>query len=310
MTAPTVRGLFARALPALGALAFCALAAGSARAATGRVTIEVNGQKREATIVERARLKRAPRPTIIVLRAAGGGARRAGLSRVDRFLGFDDAAGVGVALAFPSAVGNRWQFDPGKNDDVAMVRALAARLVADGVADRRRIYLAGVSSGGLLALRVLCDGADYLAGAAVLIANAPASVAGACKPAKPIPFMLMAGTADPLMPFQGGDAKLADYKGEVVSADATLALATTANGCGKTRSTEELPDKDVKDGSRVVVEKQAGCKAPVELFRIEGGGHTLPGRPVRADRGAALGARNNDVDTPRLVVDFLRRSAR
>ncbi len=307
MTVPPARGLFAASMLVAGALVLGL--SNPARAATGRVTIEVGGQKRQATIVERSRLKRAPRPTIIVLRASGAGARRAGLSRIDRFLGLDEAAGVGTVLAFPSAIGRRWQIE-GKDDDAAMVRALAARLVADGLADKKRIYLAGVSSGALMATRIVCDGADYLAGAAALIGTAPAGVAASCKPAKPIPFLLLAGTADPLTPYQGGPSKLEDFKGDVASAEATLAPFAAAADCGKTHSTDELPNKDANDGSRVVVEKFQGCKAPVELYRIVGGGHALPGRPARSDRGAAIGARNNDIDTARVLVDFFRRAAR
>ncbi len=287
---------------------FVALTSG-ALAATGRITVDVNGQKRAATIVEHSRLKRAPRPTIIVLRNGAGAARRAGLSRIDRFLGLDDAAGPATVLAFPSPQENAWRLGADKSDD-AMVRALAAKLVADGIADRRRIYLAGVSSGGLLALRILCDGADYLAGAAILIANAPTAVAGACKPARPIPLFFMTGTADPLMPFAGGEAKLIDFKGEVVSAEATLAPFAAAAACGKNKASQELPDRDPTDGSRVVVEHFYNCKTPLEIWRVDGGGHALPGRPVRADRGAVIGARNNAIDTARVLIVFFRRAGR
>ena len=300
-----------RTLPRVGGAALAALLAltSGALAATGRITVDVNGQKRAATIVEHARLKRAPRPTIIVLRNGAGAARRIGLSRVDRFLGLDDAAGPATVLAFPFPQDSAWRLDADKSDD-AMVRALAAKLVADGIADRRRIYLAGVSSGGLLALRILCDGADYIAGAAVLIANAPTAVASACKPARPIPFLFLTGTADPLMPFNGGETKLVDFKGEVVSAEATVAPFAAAASCGKNKASQEMPDRDRTDGSRVVVEHFYDCKTPVEIWRVDGGGHALPGRPIRADRGAIIGARNNDIDTSRVLIDFFRRVGR
>jgi polyhydroxybutyrate depolymerase len=244
-----------------------------------------------------------------VLRNGAGATRRAGLSRIDRFLGLDEAAGPATVLAFASSQDNAWKLGADKSDE-GMVRALAAKLVADGIADRRRIYLAGVSSGGLLALRILCDGADYLAGAAVLIANAPTAVASGCKPARPIPFFFMAGTADPLMPFTGGEAKLVDFKGEVVSAEATVAPFAAAAECGKNKATQDMPDRDPTDGSRVVVEHFYDCKAPLEIWRIDGGGHALPGRPVRADRGAIIGARNNDIDASRVLIDFFRRAGR
>ncbi len=312
MTVPPARGFFPRFCLA-AALAVNGLVAGGpfANAATGRVTVDVEGVKRSATLVEHSRLKRAPRTMVIVLRGAAAGGRRAGLSRIDRFLGLDEvASSAGTVLVFPSAAENQWAIDTGRGADVAFIRALAAKLVADGVADKRRIYLAGVSSGGLLALRVLCEGADYLAGAAVLLANMPTTMAGKCKPARPMALFTLNGTADPLMPYQGGAAKLADFKDEVVSAEATLAPFAAIAECGKSRTSPELPDKDPNDGSRVVVEHLVGCKTPLEVYRIDGGGHALPGRPIRADRGAIVGALNNDMDTSRALMDFIRRASR
>ena len=292
------------------AVACASFAPTRARAAGGLFVVDVNGQKRTATVLERSRLKRAPRTTIIVLRGGESRARRSGLSRVDRFLGLDTFAGAGIVLAFPTAVDSRWSIDGGKADDVAFVRALATRLVAEGVADKRRIFIAGVSSGGVMALRILCDGGDYLSGGAVMIANLPTDLAASCKPSRPRAMFMLNGTADPLMPYQGGPAKLADFKGDVVSVDDTLAPFLAANDCGKTRTSQDVADKDKNDGSRVVIERPVGCKAPIEIFRVDGGGHSLPGRPIRADRGAAIGARNNDIDTARALIDFVRRAAR
>lgn len=283
----------------------------AALAATGRVMVDIGGQKRQATLVEHSRLKRAPRATVIVLRGAAGASRRAGLSRVDRFFGLDDATiSGGMVMAFPTPLDNKWGVDPARTDDVAFIRALIAKLVADGVADKRRVYLAGVSSGGLLALRIACENADALAGIAVMIANMPSSLAKTCKPSRPTAFFALNGTSDPMMPYQGGAAKLDDFTDEVVSAEATVAPFAAAAECGKNRASHELPDKDPNDGSKVVVEHLVGCKAPFELYRIDGGGHALPGRPIRADRGAVIGARNNDIDTARALMDFFRRASR
>ncbi len=305
------REILTRLLPAVAACVLGFAVARPAIAATGRVAIDVGGQRRIATVIETVRLKRAPRPAIIVLRGEPAGPRRNGLARADRFLGLDDMAAVsGAVVAFPLAAGGKWDLGANGDRDAAFVRALAAKLVADGIADRRRVYLVGVSSGGLLALRILCGGADYVAGAAVLIANMPASFAPACKPARPIPFFMLSGDADPLMPYKGGVANLADFKEPVVSANDTAAPFLAAADCGKTRTSRELPDKDPRDGTRVVVEHPVGCKAAIDIYHVEGGGHVLPGRPIRADRGAIVGARNNDVDASRALSDFFRRIPR
>jgi poly(3-hydroxybutyrate) depolymerase len=52
------------------------------------------------------------------------------------------------------------------------------------------------------------------------------------------------------------------------------------------------------------------CKRLVELVRVEGGGHTLPGRPARSDRGQIVGALNKDVNVSRLIAEFVRQSQR
>ena len=97
--------------------------------------------------------------------------------------------------------------------------------------------------------------------------------------------------------------------GEVVSADQTIAPFAQAAGCSGQRTRSELPDRDPNDGSKVLLELFQGCKVPIELIRIEGGGHTLPGRPRINERGLAVGAHNNDVNATRLILDFLRRAS-
>jgi polyhydroxybutyrate depolymerase len=126
----------------------------------------------------------------------------------------------------------------------------------------------------------------------------------------PLAFLLLNGTANPLIPYQGGPIRLRGVKGEVVSAEATLAPFAAANACSTQRSSHDYPDRDLDDGSRVTMERLSGCKHMVELVRVEGGGHTLPGRPTRADRGQSVGALNRDVNASRLILEFIRRSER
>ncbi|MCC2102128.1 MAG: phospholipase, partial [Hyphomicrobiales bacterium] len=77
-----------------------------------------------------------------------------------------------------------------------------------------------------------------------------------------------------------------------------------AAGCGDKTTKIDVPDRDRNDGSRVQLEFPAGCKAPIELIKVDGGGHTLPGARARSDRGQPVGARNNDIDTARMLFNF------
>lgn len=294
-----------------GFLGFCAAAAVSlatgtaASAASGRLTIELGGVKRTAFIVEHARLKRARRPVIVVLHG------QAGLGvRVRRYLGIESALrSQSVVTVYPDAIAGHWDVsETGGDRDLKFIHDLIARLEADGVADPRRVYIVGSATGGIVAMRLACRDAGSFAGAASLISLMPASDAAACKPSRPIPFFLLAGTADPKVPFNGGKAGLIEYKGDVVSAQATLAPFVAAAGCSDKSNVVEAPDRDKNDGSRVQIEFPAGCKALIELVKVDGGGHTLPGHRRALDRGLAVGAHNGDVDTARLIVDFLRRA--
>jgi len=64
-----------------------------------------------------------------------------------------------------------------------------------------------------------------------------------------------------------------------------------------------LPDRDRTDASRIVFEKQSGCKAPVRLVRVQGGGHFLPTQTFA--RPATRG-QNRDVTTTSLITSFFR----
>ena len=273
----------------------------AASAASGRLTIESGGVKRTAFIVEHARLKRARRPVVVFLHGQSG----AGVRVRDR-LGLDRGMkSRSVVAVYPDAIGGRWDVgENGSEREIKFVRDLIAKLESDGIADPRRIYIAGGGPGGILAMRIACRQADRFAGAAALISLMPATDAAACKPARPIPFLLLAGTADPKVPFGGGKADLPEFKGEVVSAAATLAPFTAAAGCGDKTTRVDVADRDPNDGSRVQIEIFSGCKAPVELVKIEGGGHTLPGSRPISDRGQPVGARNGDIDTARFLMDF------
>lgn len=273
----------------------------TASAASGRLSIQSDGVKRTAYVIEHARLKRTRRPVIVYLHGQSG----SGVRVRDR-IGLDRALkSRSVVVVYPDAIGGRWDLsEAGSAREMKFIHDLVAKLHADGVADLRKVFIAGGGPGGVLAMRLACSRAGDFAGAASLIALMPVADAAACKPVRPIPFLLMAGTADPKVPFAGGKANLPEFKGEVASAMGTLAPFMTAAGCSDKVTKVDVPDRDRNDGSRVQLEFPVGCKAPVELVKIDGGGHTLPGTKAMSDRGQPVGARNGDVDTARMLIQF------
>ncbi|SFK76011.1 alpha/beta hydrolase family esterase [Methylocapsa palsarum] len=296
--------LVLRSVMAAG-LAVLAIAGASATAfaAAGRVTIESGGSARTALLVQHRRLKQARRPVVVVLR---GGRDKASHQR--RIFGLEDMArGSGPILVYPDPQGH-WAESPGPemNRDTGFVRDLIGKLVSDGLADRRKVFLIGISSGGALALRLACENSALFAGVAVVISSMPADLGATCAPSRPLPFLIIAGTADTQVPFTGGKANLPDNKSEFLAVDATLGIFGKAAGCGEGRTSMAFPDRNPRDGSRAYLDKLTGCKVPVALVRIEGGGHSIPGHWNPGDPESGPAARNNDIESAKLIWDFFR----
>ncbi len=287
----------AAALPLAAALYF---SAAPVEAASGRITVKVGDQTRSAFVTERYRTKRKLRPTIIVF---GDAARASTASR--RGLRFQNFVQRGGVLVYAEAAGGKWNVgaDGVANAELAYIQALIAQLRRSSLADPRRIHLVGVGSGGIVALQAACSDAGLFAGVAGALTSLPRGQPAICKTGRPINMMLIVGDADKQAPFAGGQADLNSFKGMLAPAEETLQAFASNAACSGKPALTELPDRDRSDASRVVVERQSGCKARVQLVRIQGGGHFLPGQTFTR---ASVRGQNRDVTTTSLITSFFR----
>ena len=163
-------------------------------------------------------------------------------------------------------------------DDVGFLLHLLDQLCAEIPIDQDRIFVTGASNGGMMTYRLLIEAPERFAAGAVYIANLPLLPYPLPDPEQPVPILIANGTEDPLMPYDGG--VVANNRGEVISTRETVDWwieANQANPMGLI--TRDLPDLDNNDGCRIhesiYPADQDG--APVWLYEVEGGGHTLPG---------------------------------
>jgi polyhydroxybutyrate depolymerase len=111
-----------------------------------------------------------------------------------------EASAAGFLAVYPDGCDQDW--DPTHNSyDIVFIGKMLDRLESQFQIDRSRVYVTGVSAGGIMAYRVACDMADRIA--------AVASVAGSmywddCQPARPISILEMHGTLDANLPYDGG----------------------------------------------------------------------------------------------------------
>lgn len=190
-------------------------------------------------------------------------------------------------------------------DDVGFVSALIDWAIAEHAIDASRVYATGASNGGLMTYRLLFELSDRIAAGAALIANLPANSECAPEPAARRSVMIMNGTADPIMPFEGG--AVAVNRGAILSSDATRDFWRTFLGLSAEPSRFAFPDLDPDDGGTVAREIYASGGSGVELryVRVEGGGHNVP-TIASPDPGLA-GTQNHDVEAMTEIWDFLSR---
>jgi polyhydroxybutyrate depolymerase len=274
----------------------------AALAAAGRVAIVSDGVPRTAIVVQHRRLKQARRPAVIILR----GGREKG-TRLRRTFGFEETAKSSAAiLIYPEPLAGRWGDAPGPDArrDSIFIHDLIGKFVARGIADRGKVFLVGIGTGGMMALRLACDEMNHFAGLALIGASMPADLETACKPAHPLPLMMIASTTDTVVPFHGGKASLPHGKTELLSIDTTLGLFGKFAGCAGGVTTTMFPNKDPRDGTRAYLDRLNNCQVPVEMVRIEGGGRAPPG--LLSEAGHGHGLANGDANSAKLVWDFFR----
>ncbi|MGF1658319.1 MAG: alpha/beta hydrolase family esterase [Rubrimonas sp.] len=190
-------------------------------------------------------------------------------------------------------------------DDVGFLRALIEALAAEGTVDPDRVFFAGPSIGGMMTLRMLCEAPDLVAGAAIAIAAAPIGLD--CPDGPPRPVLYLHGTADAIVPEEGGRIAgsflLARDRGSAEPVADTLARLAARNRCDGFAETA-LPDRVADDGSRVLRRDYLGCAAPLRHFVVEGGGHSWPGMRRSAMGEALIGATNQDISATAEIERF------
>ena len=120
----------------------------------------------------------------------------------------------GFVTVYPDAIEKRWSYGrpiiapmpalAGEPvDDTGFIRRLIDDLVGKGIADPARVYVTGSSRGGLMAYTLACALADRIAAAAALITGMTDLQRDDCRPARPVPIMMIAGTSDTSQPYDG-----------------------------------------------------------------------------------------------------------
>jgi len=276
-------------------------------------SIEVGGLKRTyMTYVPQGMAKGAP--LVVVMHGSG---ENAGQIRAETGYGFERLAEEhGFAVVYPNAYSFDWDDcskvgDFSVNgldiDDVGFLSVLVDKLIAEIGVDRDRVFATGVSAGGFMSIRLALEAPSRFRAVAAVSANMPTPENSKCKPVgQGTSVMIMNGTKDPLVPFNGGEVNLLGlfYKGGNVrsSRDSGQYFADLNNIVGAPE-TNQTPMAD-KVGVEQVLWRN-GSKAEVELVAIHGGGHGITQPYWRRPR--LLGPSPMEPNGPALIWAFFER---
>jgi polyhydroxybutyrate depolymerase len=213
-----------------------------------------------------------PRPgLVIVLHSAGGSALQA-----EAMTGFDrEADRLGWIVAYPDGVLDGWDaFACCRHagvDDVAFISGLIGSLeAADGVGPGR-VFVTGLSRGGMMSYRLACELSTRVAAIAAVSGNMATPGGSAegvpCRPQNPVSVLAIHGTADPRVPINGGRTDLF-----YAPLSAVVGVWRSLEGCAGQPAVGD-------SGPSTTTTWSCARGSQVTTRVVDGGTHAWPGAP-------------------------------
>ena len=223
----------------------------------------------------------------------------------------------GFIVVYPEGIEGHWN-DGRKNvsnidekiDDVGFISALIENLTEEFNIDSKRIYVTGMSNGALMSYRLAFELSGKIAAIAPVVGSITEDLIAEYEPSRPVSVLLISGTDDPLMPWEGGDIIFFLRflkRGKVLSVNDSVKYWVEYNNCNSLPNITWLPDKDPRDGTLVRREiySQGDNETEVVLYAIEGGGHTWPDGPQNILR-FLFGNTCRDINANEIIWDFFK----
>lgn len=297
-------------------------------------TVMVRGQARTYRVYVPARVAAMPpadecrrayavgdrrlRPVYLMFVFHGGGGNGAAS---EKSYDMDNIAEkYGFIAVYPDGLNKHWNDGrPKANpdvDDEAFIQAVINNLSARYFVPPRGVFVCGISNGAMFS--------NHLALMMSETIRAAASVAGditvpdmQVSPQYPVSMLLIHGTSDGFVPFEGGTVQHSPVAGQVSSHQATFDRWVALDGGGMSEVTDNIgPDGgSMRGGRRAMVKTPAQVRtvqtssgAVVSSVVIDRGGHTWPGHPVPVLMGVD-GVTAMNFDASDMIGHFFAKSA-
>lgn len=195
-------------------------------------------------------------------------------------------------------------------DDVGFIAEVIDQAIAYDNADPQRVYVIGVSKGGMMAYRLAVELAPRLAAFCAVLAGMPVE-RGYPAPHLPLSALIIASSADPFIPYTGGKRWYTlGFMAPMLGIETTVATwrKLAAFPTQPTRITEFPRRAGEPTHARLASWGQATAGIQVALLTITGGGHAEPScsRRYPGMLNRFPGRQNGDFETAEEAWTFFK----
>jgi polyhydroxybutyrate depolymerase len=245
-----------------------------------------------------------PVPLLLMLHGRGGDGER-----ISALTSFSKLANEkNFIVVYPDGIENQWNYVkdvPGYSsmaqDDTGFLLALLDEVSSQYKIDEKRVYVAGFSNGGFMTQRLACDVPERFAAFASVSAAGFGGMTDLCQTPSPLSLLLMHGTIDAVIPWQG---LVRGNNFMLAPVNETLAFWASYSGCDGEITDTEIPQKGDSPDTSVTL-FSVGCSRGNEilLYAVKGGGHNWPGVPGFIPEEFA-GKVNTDIQASEVIWEF------
>jgi polyhydroxybutyrate depolymerase len=217
----------------------------------------------------------------------------------------------------------RWDTAP-SSADMAFLTAVLDEVETELCVDTARVYVTGLSNGAMMTSAIACGPLSARVAAVAPVAGVTRP--NDCDATRPVPVVAFHGTDDQFLSYDGGvgpavaNLPSPDGSGSTLGDDAppstapptapegaepsedsvpgVMARWAQSNGCS-TRPDEEKATDDV---TQLVWECPPGDE--VELYRVEGGGHSWPGSDFSKQVASVVGKTTFSISANEVMWEF------
>jgi polyhydroxybutyrate depolymerase len=197
----------------------------------------------------------------------------------------------GFIVIYPNAIAKSWVI-PGFSsrsqgydttvDDAHFISVILDTIIKHHKGDGSKVFTTGISRGGEFSLYLADKLSSRITAIAPVCASVPREFVKNYTFSHPTPVLLINGTADPLIKYEGGFGKYlrTDEPGEgfdMTPTDILIRKITTLDSCDANPVQSDMPNSDENDDCHSVKYVYACRGINVTLIKVINGGHTWPG---------------------------------